>query len=160
ESTEFVYQPPLVRFKGGLNESFQGTLNASATEISGSVQVHDYTQPLLLKRTLTPPAVPVPLTASDHAPRTGSDLQGTWRGTMGNGAGVVHVVAKIAEPTSGTYRAELDNETGAWFRQPMSVTYNQPGLSLRVDSGAGMFQGTLNSDHTEMVGNWLQGGRR
>jgi hypothetical protein len=79
---------------------------------------------------------------------------------LGNGARAVRVIVKIAEPASGTFRAELDNETGDWFGQPMSVTYNQPELSLRVNSGAGMFQGTLNGDHTEMVGSWLQGGRR
>ena len=160
QATEFLYDHPLVRFKSGLNESFQGTLNASATELSGSVRVGEFSQPLLLKRTTTPAAVPVPLAGSEHAPRTGSDLQGAWRRTLGNGARAVRVIVKIAEPASGIYRAELDNETGDWFGQPMSVTYNQPELSLRVNSGAGMFQGTLNGDHTEMVGSWLQGGRR
>jgi RNA polymerase sigma factor (sigma-70 family) len=160
QAAEFLYDHPLVRFKSGLNESFQGTLNASATEISGSVRLGEFSQPLLLKRTSTPAAVPLRMSESDHAPRTGSDLQGTWRGTLGNGARAVRVIVKIAEPSSGNYRAELDNETGDWFGQPMSVTYNQPELSLRVNSGAGMFQGTLNGDHTEMVGSWLQGGRR
>ena len=160
QSTEFVYEPPLVRFKSSLNESFQGTLNASGTEISGSARVSDISLPLLLRRTSTPAAVPVPLAETDHAPRSGSDLQGTWRGTLGNGARAVRVIVKIAEPASGTYRAELDNETGAWFGQPMSVTYTQSEVMLRVSSGAGRFKGTLNADHTEMAGNWLQGGRQ
>jgi hypothetical protein len=115
---------------------------------------------MLLKRTTAPDAAPEPLAENDYRSRPGSDLQGCWKATLGNGARAVHLTVKISEPDSGTFRAELDNMTTSWVCQPLSVTYNQPEVKLLVASGAGMFQGEVRNGNTEMVGDWIQGGRR
>ena len=158
--TGFTYDYPSVRLDVGQNVSYQGKLKAQATEISGTFRTRNFSAPMLLKRTTTPAAVPEPLAENDYQPRTGSDLQGCWKATLGSGARAVHLTVKISEPDSGTFRAELDNMTTSWFRQPLSVTYNQPEVKLLVASGAGMFQGELRNGNTEMVGDWIQDGRR
>jgi hypothetical protein len=154
--TRFTYDYPSVRFEVGQNVSYQGKLKAQATEISGTFRTRNFSMPMLLKRTANPDAAPEPLAESDYRPRPGSDLQGCWKATLGT----VHITVKIAEPSSGDFRAELDNMTTSWVGQPLSVTYNQPEVKLVVVSGAGMFQGEVRNGNTEMVGNWIQNGRR
>jgi RNA polymerase sigma factor (sigma-70 family) len=156
QATSFTYDYPSVRFDAGQNLSYQGKLKARATEISGTFRMRNFSVPMLLKRTATPPAAPVPLARNDYTPRAGSDLQGTWKAALGS----VRVTVKIAEPSPGTFRAELDNLTSSWLGQPLVVTYNPPEVKLLVASGAGMFQGEVRSGNTEMVGNWVQGGRQ
>ena len=158
--TRFKYDYPSVRLYDGQILLYQGTLKAQATEISGTFRTKNFSAPLLLKRTDTPDAAPGLLTANDYRPRTGSDLQGRWTATLGNGGRAVHLTVKISEPSPGTFRAELDNITASWVGQPLSVTYNQPEVKLLVVSGAGMFQGEVYNGNTEMMGNWMQDGKK
>jgi RNA polymerase sigma factor (sigma-70 family) len=154
--TAFTYDYPSVRFTVGRNMSYQGKLKAGATEIAAILKRGNYSAPVLLKRTSVPDAAPEPLAKSEYAPRTGSDLQGTWKAVLGN----VRITIRIAEPSSGDFRAELDNLTASWLGQPLTVTYNPPEVKLRVASGAGQFQGEVRNGNSEMVGNWLQDGRQ
>jgi hypothetical protein len=92
--------------------------------------------------------------------KLGNLLQGRWEGELGSGRRAVRVFVRIVEPSPGVFRGQLDNLTGPWLGQPMAVSYGRPGVTLRVASGAGMFDGTLNDDATEMSGVWIQGGQR
>jgi RNA polymerase sigma factor (sigma-70 family) len=158
--TTFAYDYPSVRFTVGRNMTYQGKLKAGATEIAATLRRGNLSAPVLLKRTVVPDTAPEPLAKSEYAPRTGSDLQGTWNATVGRSRGGVRIAIKIAEPSPGTFRAELDNLTTSWVRQPLSVTYNPPEVKLLVASGAGMFQGEVRNGNTEMAGDWIQGGSR
>jgi RNA polymerase sigma factor (sigma-70 family) len=160
QATRFTYEYPSVRFEVGQNVSFQGKLNAQATEISGTFRTRNFSAPMVLKRTAAPDTAPEPLAESDYRPRAGSDLQGCWKATFGSGEQAIHITVKIAEPASGMFRAELDNVTTSWIGQPLSVTYDQPEVKLLVVSGAGMFQGEVRNGNSEMAGDWIQGGRR
>jgi RNA polymerase sigma factor (sigma-70 family) len=154
--TKFIYDYPSVRFAVGRNFTFEGKLRGGATEIAATQRRENLSATMLLKRTVLPDAAPVPLTKGEYAPRTGSDLQGTWRGNLGKRP--VRLAIKIAEPSPGTFRAELDNLSSSWLGQPATVTYNPPEVKLEVASGAGTFQGEVRNGSTEMVGNWIQGG--
>ena len=154
--TKFIYDYPSVRFAVGRNFTFEGKLRGGATEIAATQRRENLSATMLLKRTVLPDAAPVPLTKGEYAPRTGSDLQGTWRGNLGKRP--VRLAIKIAEPSPGTFRAELDNLSSSWIGQPVTVTYNPPEVKLEVASGAGTFQGEVRNGSTEMVGNWIQGG--
>ena len=156
--TTFTYDYPSVRFTVGQSTTYEGKLKAGATDIAATLRKGNLSAPVLLKRTVVPDTAPEPLAKSEYAPRTGSDLQGTWIATLGRSRGGVRITIKIAEPSPGTFRAELDNLTTSWLGQPMTVTYSPPEVKLRVASGAGIFQGELRNDDTEMAGNWLQGG--
>jgi RNA polymerase sigma factor (sigma-70 family) len=154
--TKFIYDYPSVRFAVGRNFTFEGKLRSGATEIAATQRRENLSAPMLLKRTVLPDAAPEPLTKGEYAPRTGSDLQGTWTGNLGKRP--VRLAIKIAEPSPGTFRAELDNLSSSWLGQPVTVTYNPPEVKLEVASGAGTFQGEVHNGSTEMVGNWIQGG--
>jgi len=108
----------------------------------------------------TPSPAPKVLADTDCLPRAGSDLQGRWEGLLGNGPEAVRVVVRISEPSSNNFHAELDNLSGPWFGQPLLVTCEQRNVQLLVASRAGMFQGRLNDDASQMLGNWVQGGRK
>jgi hypothetical protein len=43
--------------------------------------------------------------------------------------------------------------------QPASVTFSRPTVKLTLASGAGMFQGDLNNENTEITGSWMQDGQ-
>ena len=152
--TKFIYDYPSVRFAVGRNFAFEGKLRGGATEIAATQRRGNLSATMLLKRTVVPDAAPEPLAKSEYAPRTGSDLQGTWKAVLGK----VRITVRIAEPSSENFRAELDNLSSSWLGQPVTVTYNPPEVKLEVASGAGMFQGEVRNGNTEMVGNWLQGG--
>jgi hypothetical protein len=85
-------------------------------------------------------------------------LQGYWKGETGAGAEATPVDLKIAEQADGKFRAELDNPMQGANGQPAKVAYNRPTVKLTLASGAGMFQGEINSDNTEMTGSWVQEG--
>jgi RNA polymerase sigma factor (sigma-70 family) len=154
----FTYDFPSVRFAVGQNYTFEGKLRAGATEIAATQRRGNLSAPMVLERTIAPDAAPEPLGKSEYAPRAGSDLQGIWNATLGDPNHGTRVAIKIAEPSPGSFRAELDNLTTSWVGQPMTVTYNSPEVKLQVASGAGMFQGELRNGNTEMIGSWLQGG--
>ena len=156
--TKFTYDYPSVRFAVGQDFTFEGKLRAGAKEIAATQRRGNLSTTMLLKRTVSPDTAPEPLAKSEYAPRTGSDLQGTWKSAIGSGRSEVRVAIRIAETSPGTFRAELDNLTSPWLGQPMTVTYNPPEVKLEVASGAGMFRGEVRKGNTELAGNWIQGG--
>jgi hypothetical protein len=128
-------------------------VNADATEIV----LNASRQTTLLKRTTHPTPMPARLADNEFAPRDNSDLQGYWKGKLGTGGGLP-LFWKIAESSNGTFRAELDNPMQGAFGQPATVVYNPPAVDLIVNSGSGMFHGTLNQNKTTLTGAWIHGG--
>ena len=158
--SKFIYKYPSVRVElKQLDSAYEATLNADATEISGTFKTGDRQTPLVLKRTTEPDAVPEPLAEGDFAPRRDSDLQGYWKGTLKAGNQSLHLNVKIAEPAKGIFRAELDNVDQGSPGQPMSVSYDPPNVKLPVMTGNGMFEGTVNGSDTEINGDWVEGGQ-
>ena len=112
------------------------------------------------RRTTNPTPFPEPLTDGEFAPRAGSDLQGYWKGMIGTGKNALHIEFKIAEPSDGTFRADFYCPDQITNRMPASVSYDGTTVNLMPMAGYGMFQGGLRNGGREMVGNWIQGGRR
>jgi RNA polymerase sigma factor (sigma-70 family) len=146
--TKVVYDFPNVRFDLKSWTSFQGTVNAEGTKMTFVDTV--------MERTTNPDTVPKRLAESDFAPRAGSALQGCWLGEFHG----VPVYWKIAEPTDGTFRGELDNPLVGENHKPFSVSYQNPTVTLTVLYGTGIFQGQINRARTEIAGSWLQRGIR
>jgi RNA polymerase sigma factor (sigma-70 family) len=160
DTTNITYNFPELRVDVGPDHYYEGTLSQDAREISGTVHAANASLPLTVKRTTTPSRVPRPLTDVEYLPRAGSELQGRWDGVLGNGPNSIQIVVKISEPSSNNFHAELDNLSGPWLGQSLLVTRDERKVQLLVASHAGMFQGTLNEDGSQMVGNWVQGGRK
>lgn len=107
-----------------------------------------------------PPAVS-PLTDGDCSPRTDSDLQGIWQGTLrvwywpfvG-----LHLKVRIAEPSPGAYRAEGDSPDQGVTGEPLAFIYNAPDVDVFLPTEDGSFKGKLNSSHTKVTGVWKQAG--
>ena len=155
-----AYDYPALRIERNPSETWKLTVNADATEMILDHSIHFIQRdPVVLKRTATPDPVPEPLAESDFAPRNGSDLQGYWKGAIGTDPDAQPVNLKIAEQPDGTFRAEGDNPMQGANGQPVSVIYSRPTVQLMLASGAGMFQGTINSANTEIRGSWIQGGQ-
>ncbi|MGD0461831.1 MAG: sigma-70 family RNA polymerase sigma factor [Tepidisphaeraceae bacterium] len=155
-----VYDYPIVRLEWNPRTVYTLTLNTGATEMYFDVtSFQGQSREVVLKRTDSPDPVPQRLAESDFTPRNNSDLQGYWEGTIGAGPDALPVNLKIAEPSEGTFHAELDSPMLGASGLPSSVFYNQPVVKLKVETGAGMFRGKINGAATEITGSWIQAGQ-
>jgi hypothetical protein len=70
----------------------------------------------------------------------------------------VHVKVRIAEPSAGAFRAELDSADLGAEALPLAVIYKSPSLEVMGLSGEGSFQGRINAAHTKAAGHWKVNG--
>jgi hypothetical protein len=140
--------------------TFEGKINPSTKEISGTWKQPQLTVPLLLKHTATPSTIPNLLTESDYTPRASSDLQGYWKGATQIGQTALPVVFKFTEPSDGQFVAELDSpDQGANNIVVSAVTYNKPAVHVEIGAVGGVFDGELADDGKEIKGSWSQAGQ-
>lgn len=161
QTTRFTAGWSSVAFESTSNFAFRGTLNSGATEITGrwSWPGARRSQPLTLIRTQTPDVVQSPLAAADYTPRTGSDLQGLWQGTLKiNSSLVLRLNFKITESADGKYRGELNS-----IDQPpvipipaTAVNYGKPRVTISFQGIGGVFDGILDGDGATIDGKWTQ----
>jgi hypothetical protein len=137
-----------------------GKVSRSGGKMSWKSLEGTNTYTMEFRRTTNPTPFPEPLTDDEFAPRAGSDLQGFWKGMIGTGKNALHIEFKIAEPSDGTFRADFYSPDQITNRMPASVSYDGTTVNLMPMAAYGMFQGGLRNGGREMVGNWIQGGRR
>lgn len=155
-----TYNYPSLRVERNPREIWTLTVNADATEMLLDHSIHFIQpDPVVLKRTTTPSQVPPRLAEIEFAPRPGSALQGYWKGILGTETDALPVNLKIAEQADGSFRAEGDNPMQGANGQPVTVTYSHPWVELALATGAGIFRGTIDNAHTEMVGVGIQDGQ-
>lgn len=161
-ATTFKAGGSSVSLESGTAFSFQGNLNADATEIAGrwNFTGTKYSTPLTLKRTATPDVVQEPLTEADLVPRPDANLQGLWKGTVKlPRAPTSRMYLKIAATPDGKYRAEYNN-----IDQPpihpipsTSFDYEKPNINIQFGGINSWFDGQLDSSGSNIVGRWSQG---
>ena len=101
---------------------------------------------------------------TDYTPRSGSDLQGYWRGGEQMGVNAARpnfwpVMLKITEPSEGRFRAAWRRPwINSQFVKASSVTYTPPKLKVEVKDIPGVFEGEINPTHTEIKGTWTYNG--
>jgi hypothetical protein len=103
-----------------------------------------------------------PLTESDCPPREDSDLQGVWKATLRPWYWpffALRMKVRIAEPSAGAFRAELDCPDLGAKDVPLGVIYIRPTVEALALSGDGSFQCEINPAHAKVAGHWKQGGR-
>lgn len=155
-----VYDYPSVQIEQNPRSVWQLKLNADATQMIWDHSIHFIQpDPVLFTRTDTPDPVPERLTEAEFTPRAGSDLQGYWEGIDTTGMDALQLDVKIAEPADGTFRAEGDSPFQGILGRPLTVTYNRPMVEISTAEGSAKFQGTINSDHTEISGTVTQAGQ-
>lgn len=160
QTTRFSAGRSSVVFESRSNFAFRGTLDSGATEITGrwSWPGAKRSQPLTLIRTQTPEVVQAPLDVADYTPRTGSDLQGLWQGTLKINALSLRLNLKITEAADGKYRGELNSiDQPPVIPVPATVVdYSRPRVTISFQGVGVVFDGTLDANGTSIDGKWTQ----
>jgi RNA polymerase sigma factor (sigma-70 family) len=139
---------------------FDGSMSDDATVMTGRWKQAGVSGDLVLGKTNNPDTILEPLTQEDYTPRSGSDIQGLWKGTLNANGVQLHLNLKIAEQPDGTYRAALDSvDQGANDIPASSMTYDKPTIKAEFSGIAGIFQGDLGANNTRITGAWTQGGK-
>lgn len=133
---------------------YRATLNSDGTELSGRIVEMKNSFPLKLIRTATPDTV-LELTPGQYAPRQDSDLQGHWQGILTDSGRAYHLDLRIAEPSSGTFLAQMDSIDQGVINVPVtSITYQKPEVRFQIASIGYNFVGKVNYADDRIVGNW------
>jgi hypothetical protein len=130
--------------------TYEGTVNADATEITGT-----WTQgqplPLDFKRGTIP-------TKTEHKAAKPSDIDGAWTGTLDAGAQKLRVVFHIANTEDGLM-ATMDSPDQNVAGVPVTtVTRTGPSLKMELKGIGGLFEGKISSDLATIEGTWSQPG--
>ena len=144
-----------------LNADYQAALNADGTEMSGRWKQLKGSFPLRLKKTTEADSVAEAMAPDEYAPRPDSDLQGAWEGALKVGNSELRLVLRIAEPTAGTFHAQMDSvDQGARNLPVTSLTYQKPAIGFEMTAINGAFAGSLNNRDDQMTGTWTQMGKK
>lgn len=83
---------------------------------------------------------------------------GDWQGALDTGGGSLRLVVHIAQDKSSNLTATLDSpDQGTTGIEVSSITFKSPDLHFEVTRIGGSYDGKINSDGTEIAGNWKQG---
>ena len=100
----------------------------------------------------------IPCCAMGQAAKTESNLAGSWKGELGEGAGKLHLILTITKLAGGEFSGELVSvDQGASL--PMeNVTLKDDAVRFEVKAVGGVYEGKLNAARTEIAGTWTQSG--
>lgn len=100
----------------------------------------------------------VPAFTAGQATNTGSELAGTWKGELGDGADKLHILLTITKTADGGFAGQGQSvDQGATF--PLEkVSMKGDAVHFEVAAIAGVYDGTLNAARTELKGMWTQSG--
>jgi uncharacterized protein len=135
-----------------IHGSYEGTVNADATEISGT-WTQGQSLPLDFKRTTTP-------AKAEHAPAKASDIDGAWMGTLDAGTAKLRIVFHFVNTADGL-TATMDSLDQDIKGLPVTkVTRDGSSLKLELKQipGVGVFEGTIDKDRASISGTWSQSG--
>lgn len=141
-----------------IQASYEGTINANASIISGIWKQPHFEVPLSFSRSAAP---------KEPSPKRPSDINGYWTGTVkydpipGCDPSFAEVrfsfhITNTVDGLIATFNIP-DNGTVGW--PATSITRENASLSIEVKQLAGRFQGTVNKEKTVMDGAWTEGGR-
>lgn len=143
-----------------LDVAYHGTLNADGTRLSGKFVQMKNSLTLTLTRTDTPDTVNQ-MTSDQVAPSASSDLQGAWQGTLAVGQTTLRLGLRIAEPSPGTFQAQMDSPDQGVRNMPItSLTYQKPQVHFKMASIGGDFVGDVNNADDRITGTWKQVGQK
>jgi hypothetical protein len=100
----------------------------------------------------------IPCGVMGQAAKAESDLAGTWKGELGQGAAKLRVVLTITKLAGGEFSGQLVSvDQGATL--PMeNVTLKADAVRFEVKAVGGLYEGTLNAARTSVEGTWIQAG--
>lgn len=139
--------------------SYEGTINADASAISGVWKQPNFVVPLDFSRTTVP--------RKEHQQTRPSDINGYWMGTvkfdpmpgcdssMSEERYAFHIINTADGLTATWYMS--DNDTLGW--KATSVARDNASLDIDMEQLASTFHGTINGEKTVINGAWIHDGR-
>jgi len=86
-------------------------------------------------------------------------LDGRWEGAISAGPAKLRVVLDISKASDGIYLGTLTSVDQGNVKIPIDqIQMTGDSVRLEVRSVRGIFEGTINSDKTQLKGTWTQGG--
>src|SRR5262249_32577942 len=131
--------------------SFDGTLSADGTSISGAVTQSGFTIPMNLSRTGDARVVPTPKSAP-----IAKELEGTWKGTLEVNGAPMRLIVKMANQPDGTAAGTVVSPDGSGVEIPIAMSQKGSSLTIEVPSVGASFVGILRPPGTELAGTWTQ----
>jgi len=131
--------------------TYEGTVNAEATEIKGTWTQQGQSFPLDFKPVTTP-------TKTEQKPAKPSDIDGAWTGTLEAGGQKIRVVFHITNTENGLTATMDSPDQNANGIPVTSVTRTGASLKLELKLIGGAFEGKISSDLTTIEGTWSQAG--
>lgn len=100
----------------------------------------------------------LPFCVMAQSAKTDSDLAGTWKGELGQGAAKLHIVLTITKLASGEFKGTLVSVDQNATLPMENVTLKGDAMRFEVQAVGGLYEGTLNASRTEVAGTWTQTG--
>lgn len=134
-----------------IHGAYEGTVNADATEITGTWS-QGPPLPLDFKRATAP-------VKTGHKPAKPSDIDGDWMGTLDAGVMKLRAVFHITNTEDGPIATMDSPDQNAKGIPVTAVTRTGSSFKLELKQIAGTFEGKISEDLRTMDGTWTQGGR-
>lgn len=152
--TTVSVQGRTVRFvvKGNDDGStFAGVVGADGKVMTGEVTTGEYVIPFALTR-----IGDARLTAAPISPAIGTELEGTWHGTIAADGKQMQVEVRLRNQPDGTSRGEVMSPTGTGIAIPIAIVQVGKSLTIKIDAVGASFSGQLNAAGSAVRGTWNQ----
>ena len=87
----------------------------------------------------------------------GTELEGSWNGTLEADGGQMRLIVKMANQPDGTAAGTVVSPDGSGIEIPIAMTQKGSNVTIEVTSVGASFAGVLNDTRTEITGTWTQG---
>lgn len=138
------------------NPSFQGTLSADGNSLEGMMTQGGTALPFKLRRFSEEEAAEAAKRAVAEAARKPESV---WEGTLKADQTSLRLIVRVFKEDNGSFTGKLDSpDQGATDIPVPSVTMTDTKFSFELPAINGSYQGTLNEQKTEAIGEWSQMG--
>jgi murein DD-endopeptidase len=86
------------------------------------------------------------------------DAEGTWEGTLGGGANKLRLIVTLTKSSGGIYSGQLNSVDQGATLVVQNGMLSGDAIRFEVTRIAGLYEGVINKERTEMVGTWTQRG--
>jgi hypothetical protein len=133
-------------------QPFNGELSADGRTIAGTVILSGYSLPLELTRTGDARVEPPPTSAP-----IGSELEGTWEGTLNATRGPLRIVLTMTNRPDGRATGNIVSVDEGGLMIPVVITQNGRNVSYTATALPSSWAGALSADGNELAGTFTQG---
>lgn len=87
-----------------------------------------------------------------------NSINGEWQGTLGSGAGALHIVLTFTQSADGKYSGSLNSVDQGAVLPLANISYASDAVHFEVKDIGGVYQGTRSNDGAKISGTWQQTG--